>query len=384
MSSNAYNTNTLWRTKNKHLCGRSGEKLKFFTFKLMVNNMYQQSPNIITILPTYRCTAACKECCFESNPNLKSRLSRTDILEIIDTGCTSFPDLKMIVFSGGECFTLKSDLYAGIQAATLNGKMSRCVTNGYWGNTLSNARTIAEKLKDAGLSEINFSTGVDHQEHVPLSSVINAVQACAELGIWTMITIEKDTETSSCRETINTNPLILELLSNRKLMLQNNTWMPFKLDYVDRGVQIHQDDLMQGCEQIFNNLVVTPHGRISGCCGLTFEHIPEMKLGSIGDKDALRKAYDEQLNDFLKIWIKVDGPTSIIEQLMGSGYIENSIGTVSHNCQSCVYLHKKPEIVSALKENYEKYMSNVLIKYHASEFVSKKYSKDKLVMKEIR
>jgi len=346
----------------------------FLTLKLLVNNMYQQSPNTITILPTYRCTAACKECCFESNPNLKSRLSKVEILEIIDSGCTSFPDLKVIVFSGGECFTLKSDLYAGIQAATLNGKKSRCVTNGYWGNTLSNARKIVAQLNDAGLSEINFSTGVDHQEYVPLSSVINAAQACTELGIGTMITVEKDTETSSCRETIAANPVISELVSTKKLKIQNNTWMPFKKDYVDRGVQIHQEDLMQGCEQIFTNLVVTPHGRISGCCGLTFEHIPEMKIGNIGDKDALRKAYDEQLNDFLKIWIKVDGPTSIIEQLMGSGYIGNSIGTVSHNCQSCVYLHKDPKIVSALKENYEKYMPNVLMKYHANEFMSKRIS----------
>ena len=31
-------------------------------------------PTHLTILPTYRCTAACAQCCFESNPHVQGRI----------------------------------------------------------------------------------------------------------------------------------------------------------------------------------------------------------------------------------------------------------------------------------------------------------------------
>lgn len=97
---------------------------------------------------------------------------------------------------------------------------------------------------------------------------------------------------------------------------------------------------MQGCEQTFTNLVITSHGRISECCGLTFEHIPEMKLGNIGGNNALIKAYDEQLKDFLKVWIKVDGPTSIIEQLMGKLYRKLHRNSFSQLSVLCIFTQR--------------------------------------------
>lgn len=64
------------------------------------------SPSTVTILPTYTCTAACKECCFESSPRIKERLSRDELFKSIDKAISDLLDLKLIVFSGGECFTL--------------------------------------------------------------------------------------------------------------------------------------------------------------------------------------------------------------------------------------------------------------------------------------
>ncbi|NOU53145.1 radical SAM protein [Pseudoalteromonas sp. JBTF-M23] len=323
------------------------------------------SPKTLTILPTYRCTAACKECCFESNPNLKSKLSTEEIFSCINEAVSTFPKLQNVVFSGGECFTLKDDLFSAIALVSSHGLKSRCVTNGYWAKTKSSAMKIAEKLSLAGLYEINFSTGLDHQEYVDESTIINAVKACVDYNIKPLIMVEKDSHDSRCRVSLEENHEIKELVKNKKLIINSNTWMPFQKDYIDRGFQIAPEDLDTGCEQVFENIVITPHGRISSCCGLTFEHINEMKIGNIYKKDFLKIAYESQLEDFLKIWIKVDGPAKIIKMIMGDSYTEENIGTISHNCQACVYLHKDEKIRAKLKQRYPEFLPSVMFRYKA-------------------
>ena len=58
-------------------------------------------PTHLTILPTYRCTAACAQCCFESNPHVQGRIPLPRILDYIDQAAGEFPTLRLVVFSGG-------------------------------------------------------------------------------------------------------------------------------------------------------------------------------------------------------------------------------------------------------------------------------------------
>lgn len=133
-----------------------------------------KSPSTLTIITTYRCNAACKECCFESNPTVKGRLSLDEIKNYINQAFISYSNLELVVFTGGECFLLRDDLFSSIKFATNLGLKTRCVTNGFWGKTIDSAKTVTKKLIWAGLTEINFSTGIDHQEWVPLASIANA------------------------------------------------------------------------------------------------------------------------------------------------------------------------------------------------------------------
>src|SRR5688572_22141929 len=67
-------------------------------------------PKSVTILPTYRCTAACAECCFESHPGIKHRMDRDDLLALIDRVHDELPGVKYVVLSGGEVTLLREDL----------------------------------------------------------------------------------------------------------------------------------------------------------------------------------------------------------------------------------------------------------------------------------
>src|SRR5262245_49705051 len=114
-------------------------------------------PRLLTILATYRCTAACEHCCFDSNPFIQKRLALNDILRFIDDA-SQFRSLEGVVFSGGECFLLGDDLVKSVQHAARRNLFTRCVTNGYWAKSLSIGRNRLADLKEVGLTELNIST----------------------------------------------------------------------------------------------------------------------------------------------------------------------------------------------------------------------------------
>jgi hypothetical protein len=285
------------------------------------------------------------------------------ILQRIDEAYKNFPALKLVVFSGGECFLLKDDLFAAISHASSLGLLTRCVSNGYWGKNPKKAEETVKKLNLAGLTEINFSTGLDHQKWVPLASIANACSATINGGIRTALSIEKDDATSACYQSATEHPLIRAVLPSPMFMVQKASWMPFHESASPRS-KGNIPALQKGCKQILTNLVVTPHDYLSACCGLTHEHIPELKLGSL-EASPMRELFDAQFEDFLKIWIHVDGPHSIIRRLFGDGG-EGALANVVHMCQACVILHKNPSVISALRQRYFEFVPEVMARFNLS------------------
>lgn len=239
------------------------------------------TPRTITMITTYGCTAECRQCCFESSPRIKGRLSLEEMKRSISDAKHSFTSLLVAVFSGGEATMLKADLSAAVAHATQEGLSTRIVSNGSWGRTLSSARRKIAELADAGLKELNLSTGKDHQEWVPAKSIMHCAVAAAEHGLFCLITVEADVEGSPHFRAVVEQPEVRALVQARKLFIQSNSWMPFHETDDARGGTVTRQTLRRGCSQIFDNIVVTPYGEVSACCGLTLEHIPEMKLGSI-------------------------------------------------------------------------------------------------------
>jgi len=304
-------------------------------------------PKTLTIITTYTCNAACEECCFECNPSVKHRLSLREMLQVIEDSIAAYPSIEQIVFTGGECFLLKDDLFKAIEVSTRFGKSTRCVSNGFWGKSPEKADEVAKKAMAAGLSEINFSTGLDHQKWVPLESVINASKSLVKYGIPVLVTIEKDSEDSDCLNQIIENVDIKKMLKNHpNFLLQTNSWMPFFENSVQRG-SVNQDDLRKGCSQVFSNCTVTPKKEVASCCGLVLEHISEMRVGTIDNMLCYR---NEQKDDFLKLWLRVDGPMRILETVLGDGH--HKLAGVVHMCQACAILHNDEEARNRISSLY--------------------------------
>ncbi len=320
--------------------------------------------NTLTLVTTYKCTAACEQCCFGCTPQSEGRLTLDQILSAINQAKRDFPALALVVFTGGECFLLKDDLFTAIKAATDLGLATRCVTNGFWGKTEHGAKRTAVRCAEAGLKEINFSTGKDHQEYVPKQSITNAAQATVAQNIFSLITIESDAADSNAEGELLTCPIVNDLLAKHqdKFMIQVNAWMPFTPDAGTRKAPAKSEG---PCTQLFHNVVVTPHAQISACCGLTYEHIPEMILGAL-DEAPLKQTYGKQVDDFMKIWIRVEGPSGIARSVLPHDAAENVINSCVHICQLCAVVHQNEEIRTAIESQWENHVGRILPAFHAA------------------
>jgi hypothetical protein len=333
---------------------------------LVSDRVWETFPVSLTILPTYRCNAACEQCCFESNPKIKGRLSRSELLDSIRSAKDSFPALKLIVFSGGECFLLKQDLFDAIALASELGLMTRCVTNGFWGKSPELAKKTVEKLIESGVHEINISTGSDHQKWVPFASVETAASALVQAGITTLVTVEADSDESDCVKLAMASENFKKLLKEKPSVfrLQKNVWMPFNTKYDSSRRSQSNDAIYKGCDQLFTNMVITPHSKMSSCCGLTFEYIPEMKLGDINEY-SLKALASSQLDDFMKVWIAVDGPATIVKRLFPENS-ESILAKVNHICQACVLMYQNPEIRDAIRQRAHEFAPEIMSRFNLS------------------
>ena len=324
-------------------------------------------PDTLTLITTYQCNAACADCCFECNPQVSGRLSLVEMTSLISRAHQEFPGLRLVAFTGGECFLLKDDLFCAIEHAHKLGLRTRCVTNGFWGRSDESCNRTVGRLLDAGIDEINISTGIDHQQWVPAESVVRAARKLVGNRILTVVTVEMDATDSHCLRDLASHPEIQQLMGHPELFrLQCNSWMRFRHSSPKRGELQDLGELKGGCRQIFHNVTLTPAGELSACCGLTMEHIPEMKLGDAVNTTSLARLYFSQLEDFLKIWIHVDGPYTIIRRLLGRDATE-LLSDVVHICQACVILHQHPGIRAAVAEHYAEFVPEIMSRFYMQQ-----------------
>jgi organic radical activating enzyme len=352
---------------NQSLVGKTDSLPQATGFDL---SMSEAQPDCITILPTCRCNAACSECCFESNPFVKHRMSRASILEFIDRIPAELPRVRYVVLSGGEVTLLRQDLIEVIAHLTERGLGSRIVTNGHWGRTAESAEWWTSRLVQAGLGELNLSTGDEHQQFVPFESVANAAHSAVKAGLVTVLVVEGHDKSSFREADMRRHQLIKEILESpewrERFVLMTNVWMPFHraTSITNANAKVRSEP----CNNIFENLVLNPYGKLLSCCGLTMEYIPELAIGCI-EADSLGDVYRSQYQDLLKLWIWLDGTEFIFQQATLRGGLKIEMDS-PHMCAICAQIHKdgriRDVVVDLLLENKEQILLRSLIKARVS------------------
>lgn len=333
-------------------------------------------PNTLSLLTTYYCTASCRNCCFECNQNRKGKMSFEQMKSYI-TRCTeSFPTIKLVVFSGGECFSLKNDLGKAVKFAHDKGLMTRAITNGYWANTYEKALLVLKNMKELGLDELNLSTGDDHQKWVPFANIVNALKASAELNLICLVNVEANPNSAFSEKDLYDHEELKKYIQDKKIGISSGIWIPFDPEDKTRRDTNYKEILKyrclprpilpQGCNSLFESIPIDPEGNVYACCGLACMRVKYLKIGNV-DKDHIEEVYTKQFDDFMKIWSYVDGPKFILNKIakdMGEAEIINAD---MHNCEACLLLFNNPRILNYIRLNINKYISDVILKYNIKQ-----------------
>jgi hypothetical protein len=332
------------------------------------------NPHTLSLIVTHRCTAACDHCCFSCTPEVQDHIPIPNIYRYIDEAA-EIKTIKVVVFTGGECFLLGRELDNLMKKASGYGFLTRFVSNGYWAITPEIARKRLEKLVACGLTEANFSTGDQHGAYVKPEYVINGAVAACDMGITTVVTIELFQESVFPIEEFLTNPGIKRHLQSGRLAIKLAPWMKFKgksaLSFNKKYLQFVEQARTPeggGCYTALKVLAISPRQQLFACCGLPVEEIEELHLGSLL-KASIKEVLSRTPDDFIKIWIHLHGPDAVIRYAQRFDPTIPFPAEAAHICDACRFMYQNKrirEIVMAnpppnVKEIMDCYFHSLLI-----------------------
>lgn len=332
------------------------------------------SPTSLTILTTFQCTAACKNCCFSCNQKVSKKLNIKEIKRIIDKSFSDFPSIKMIIFTGGEPFLLKEDLMQAVKYVSSLKRMARIVTNCFWASSYKKAYEILLRLKEYGLTEINYSTGDEHQEWVPYDNIVNAIKASVDLNFITAVNIESHYSKLFTQSQMENDLRLLGYIGNPLLKISNGLWMPIteesKKIYANyrKKETIPSLSIGKPCETIYLNLSINPDTQCYSCCGFNCRNIKFLQIGSILEDD-FKSKYLSQYDDFMKIWLFLEGPEEIAK-FINKHQSEFPINKDNiHPCELCENILLNH--LDIIKKHYREIFPRIILKYKMYQNIQK-------------
>lgn len=132
------------------------------------------------LLLTHQCLLECEHCFVFGSPSQSGTMTGRSLEQIL-AQATELGSVEWIYFEGGEPFLYYSLLLKGVRAAAHYGFQVGVVTNGYWANSLEDAREALRPF--AGLvQDLSISSDRFHWDE-PAGKCECALAASAELGI---------------------------------------------------------------------------------------------------------------------------------------------------------------------------------------------------------
>ncbi len=328
-------------------------------------------PKTLSVMPTFACPAECDSCGTLSSPRDKNKLGFDAIRRGIDEAAEL--NFLNVVFTGGEPTLQWNHLVDAIAYARGKLLMTRLVTNAHWARNHETALKKASILKDAGLDEINFSTGDEHARFIPLEHVIHAIAAFHELGYVPGMMIELKTGRELSKEKLLSHPLFLAYgLTEADVVISESPWMP--LDPYDdttyqQKITANSDNIhnYEGCDSILQTYVLQANGNIGSCCGLGMRILPELQVATIQDERFLAKGIHEGEQDIMKLLLKYVGPEKLLHWAAGKDPSIDWENRYAHKCQACMRLYSDEAIVSVLLEHYEELVPDLLSAMYIEE-----------------
>lgn len=332
-----------------------------------MNNFFK--PTILSLILTFKCSAKCDNCCFECNPYRNEKLSVKQAKSYIDSAVNNFPSIKVVVLTGGECMLYTEEAIQIISHVHSYGLICRIVTNGFWAKNKTETTEIMKRLKHVGLNEINFSTGDEHLQYVPIENIKNGIITALHMGMTTVVNIETGKDRIYSVKNFLSDDRLIKCIAKHKGMFSivNGMWMPFTEEALaflpPLDSKVH-NQCMDRCTNLFSAITISPTNKMLGCCGLPVLYIKYLELGDLHLQD-MKSLYNNQFNDFLKIWLYVEGPykiLSFVAEKLGEDNVPE-LKKLSHICFYCACLFTNPNYLNIIKKCYKERYASVMMRY---------------------
>lgn len=319
-------------------------------------------PHTLSFITTNYCTAKCSNCCMQCSPYKKDRLSLEEMINYVDDALENFPTIKLLVLTGGECFSLKYDLNKIVAYASSKGLRTRVVSNAYWASSFKKAYLLLKELKDVGLNELNLSTGDEHQVWIKYDNIVFAIVAAMKLDIDVVVNVETKPDSKFSILNMFSDPRLLYYLYHPQryvLKILSGSWIEFnKSDKQVKSICVSQ----KRCTNLFDSITINQYHQMLACCGLSTKYIPYLTIGDL-KKASMKFINYFQYNDFLKIWLFTEGPEKILDFCKKNGNVNIDMKKIDHPCMACIRLFNDPLNINIINTNYKKICTRILLKY---------------------
>jgi organic radical activating enzyme len=141
---------------------------------------------MLALILTNKCTSNC-DCCFSKcSINSTGKMNLEDGILYIKQA-KRISSIKGVGITGGEPFLYYNDLLKLVKTATQCNMWSSCITNGFWGETESEAYKYLIHLKNQGLQALHISYDEFHSKYISANNIKNILTVCKKLNLYTEI-----------------------------------------------------------------------------------------------------------------------------------------------------------------------------------------------------
>lgn len=310
--------------------------------------------NAIVFELTARCNAQCKMCYQAAGPKGSSyigdsALTLDDVVRVLDQA-RALPGLPdRVHFGGGEGF-LDADMIIGAiaHASIMGFGAITAVSNCFWGSTPERAQTMAERLANAGLHQMEISWDVWHAPYVSAQRVANAVRALYAAGIQTNLRL---LTTRSVRAHEAYDMLGQDIIEALDEVCVGNVLPTGKAAEEFAHADLYPGpELSRGCPTNLN-LTINPAGRVAPCCSGA-DQTEALTFGDIRTQSLEDIVQSMQRSALLSTLVH-EGAEPFLNLLREHGFDLAENEAFLGACHACWAVFSNPEQAKLIKQIYD-------------------------------
>jgi MoaA/NifB/PqqE/SkfB family radical SAM enzyme len=282
---------------------------------------------------SHQCNMTCKHCGILSSPKNKARMPMEDARRYIDEAA-AISQFKKVTFTGGEPMMFQDQHAELLARCKGHGLQTRMVTNGFWAKTVDKGMVVLSRMKQAGLTEINFSADEFHLEFGKAETLRNALECARRLDFTRIISFVSNSAVPPLDHLSEMYGLPRDQLEDlqaykgdyRKIpSLKHEKMFVWAGGLIGLGRAAEYPEMLRhfpveifdtgnGCDEVVNKSVIYPDGDLQACC-CAGGKIKAFTVGSLHEHSLL-ELFKKMFSRSHYLFINSYGPKALFDEIV--------------------------------------------------------------------